>query len=96
MYEKENNVISIISAFAIGGLIGAGLALLMAPQSGQETRNQIKNRTEEMRGKAVETAEQTRHKAEKAINEIADQTKQKVDDVRKRGQETADKTRINY
>ncbi len=33
---------SVISSFFLGGLIGAGVALLMAPKAGSETREQIK------------------------------------------------------
>ena len=33
---------SVISSFFLGGLVGAGVALLMAPRSGSEMREQIK------------------------------------------------------
>jgi gas vesicle protein len=32
-----------ILAFIVGGLVGAGASLLFAPQSGKETRKQIRN-----------------------------------------------------
>ncbi len=39
-------------AFVFGGLVGAGITLLMAPRSGRETREKIKSTTGEVKGKA--------------------------------------------
>jgi gas vesicle protein len=39
-------------AFVVGGLVGAGITLLMAPWSGRETREKIKDTTEDVKGKA--------------------------------------------
>jgi gas vesicle protein len=43
---------SIFLSFLLGGLVGAGFALLLAPQSGRETRQRIKDFTEDVTGKA--------------------------------------------
>jgi gas vesicle protein len=43
---------SVISSFFLGGLIGAGVALLVAPKAGRETREQIKDLTGSVKGKA--------------------------------------------
>jgi gas vesicle protein len=43
---------SVISSFFLGGLVGAGVALLMAPKTGSETREQIKGFTGTVKGKA--------------------------------------------
>lgn len=43
----------LIFSFFLGGLVGAGVALLFAPKSGKETREKIK----ELAGDAVEKAE---------------------------------------
>lgn len=88
MYERKTNFVSLISAFAIGGLIGAGIALLMAPQSGTEMREQIRNKSMEFKDKALETAEDTRTRASRALNDVTQQTKEKVSSLSKRGQQT--------
>jgi len=44
---------SIFLSFLLGGLVGAGFALLMAPQSGRETRQKIKELTGDVKGKAM-------------------------------------------
>jgi gas vesicle protein len=90
MYERNNHIGSTILAFALGGLIGAAVALLMAPQSGRETRSMIMNKSNELKERAVETVDETRTKAEKAIDDLAHQTKDRVSTLRDRGQEMMD------
>jgi gas vesicle protein len=48
----------------IGGLIGAGVALLFAPQSGEETRSQIRSASLDAKDRATETLAEARQKAE--------------------------------
>jgi len=55
--------------FLVGGLTGAVVALLMAPQSGEETRAIIKDKSIELRDKAQVTAEEALAKAEAAAAE---------------------------
>ena len=52
---QENNQTSIgtcVAFFAVGALVGAGIALLYAPQSGKETRNMLAQRTRDLGRKA--------------------------------------------
>ena len=44
---------SILLSFLLGGLVGAGFALLLAPQSGRETRQKIKDITDDVKEKAM-------------------------------------------
>lgn len=46
---------SFLVGFIVGGLTGAAVALLMAPQSGEETRTVIKEKAIELKDKAEET-----------------------------------------
>lgn len=41
-HEGSGGVGSVVSSFFLGGLIGAGIALLVAPMTGSETREQIR------------------------------------------------------
>lgn len=43
---------SVLLAFLLGGMVGAGLALLLAPQSGPEIRRKIKEFAEDVKEKA--------------------------------------------
>jgi gas vesicle protein len=54
---SENNscaVGSFLAVFAIGALAGAGIALLYAPRSGEETRELIATKGRELKGKATD------------------------------------------
>jgi len=46
---------SILISFAVGGLVGAGAALLLAPKSGKELRKDIKGLAVDTRNKVNET-----------------------------------------
>ena len=53
--ETPDKKVHPAAAFVVGGLVGAGLALLFAPQSGRRTRQEIrylgkviKNKSEEV------------------------------------------------
>lgn len=81
-----------VSGFMIGGLVGAAVALLLAPQSGEETRMQIREKGIELRDQVEQTATDARARAE----EIAQQARQRAEKVQERGQVVLEeqKTRI--
>lgn len=60
--ESGNSFGSLILPFFIGGVIGAGLALLFAPKSGRETREIIKETAGNVKGKTGEYAGQVKEK----------------------------------
>ena len=57
--------------FLVGGLSGAVVALLFAPQSGEETRALIKDKSIELRDRAQQSAEEALARAEAAAAESA-------------------------
>lgn len=90
--------------FIVGGLSGAIVALLFAPQSGEETRALIKDKSIELRDKAQMTAEEALARAEAAAadararaDELAKELRERgqvvVDDVRERGRSAIDAVR---
>ena len=44
-----------LAGFVIGGLVGAAVALVLAPQSGEETRSQLRQQSDELRNRAAES-----------------------------------------
>jgi len=83
-----------LSGLIIGGLVGAAAALLLAPQSGEETRELIRDKSIELKDRAVETAEEARVKAEAAAAEarvradkLTQDAKVKADELKARGQQ---------
>jgi gas vesicle protein len=83
MSENNNELGSFLAGFIIGGLVGAAVALLTAPQSGEETRKYIADKSIELKNTAVEKAELARTKAEAAAAEA----QHYAEDVKKRSQE---------
>lgn len=65
--ESGRSTGSIILAFFIGGLVGAGVALLIAPQSGKEIRQKIKELADEAKEKATKYAEEVKSKVTSAV-----------------------------
>lgn len=63
MSSEDNRPVVIVErssglgSFLWGALLGAGIALLMAPRSGEETREVLRSRGRRLRAKAQETAE---------------------------------------
>lgn len=48
---------SVFLAFILGGVVGAGLAMLLAPQSGHETRKKIRDLADDIKDRATSTVE---------------------------------------
>ena len=44
MSDNGDGAISFFAGFLFGGIVGAGVALLLAPAAGEETREQIRAR----------------------------------------------------
>lgn len=64
-YDDENGYSagSVFLSFLLGGMVGAGMALLLAPQSGVETRRRIREFADDVKDKANEFAEQAKDTA---------------------------------
>jgi len=86
MADNSGDLGSFLAGFVIGGLIGAGVALLMAPQSGEETRALITDKSIELRDRAVETAGEAQTRA----TEYAQQTAERYDEQVQRIQAAVD------
>lgn len=77
-HEGEKSWKAFVGGFIVGGLIGAGLALLFAPKSGRETREDIKKEIDKLiaAGKAKATA------IKEALSREAEELKAKAEAVK--------------
>jgi len=91
--------------FIVGGLTGAITALLLAPQSGEETRGVIKERAIELKDKAGVTMSEAYKSAEVAANDavkraevLLAQAKETAADLQKKGAVVIEeqKTRLTH
>ncbi len=64
MSDSSTEFGSFIAGFLIGGLVGAAVSLLLAPQSGEETRTFIKTKSIELKDQTAAQAADVRAKAE--------------------------------
>ena len=72
-----------LSGFIIGGLVGAVVAILIAPQSGEETRTLIRDKSIELKDKAVASAEEARVRASEMAKKGQEFYEQQVSRVKK-------------
>lgn len=56
-----------LTGFLLGAVVGAGVALLLAPDSGQETRRHLSRRVRSMRKKAAQGFEQAEAEARRQM-----------------------------
>jgi gas vesicle protein len=87
MSDRESGFGAFLAGFFIGGLVGAVVALLFAPQSGEETRTMIREKSIELKDKAVETAEEARLRAERSLEEARARAEAAYEEVRRRAEE---------
>jgi gas vesicle protein len=79
--------------FVVGGLTGAVVALLFAPQSGEETRALIKDKSIELRDRAASSAEEVIARAEAAAAEARTRAEELAREVRERGKSALEAVR---
>lgn len=76
------------SVFMIGSFLGAIGGLLFAPKKGEEMREDIKRRTEEVVGQGREAYDSQREKITTMIETGRDGATKRVDDIRDRIEDT--------
>ena len=88
MSENNSDLGAFLAGFVIGGLIGAATALVLAPQSGQDTRSQIATKSGELRQAGGQQVQQYREAASNYTQPYRDQAGEAFSNTRSRVQET--------
>lgn len=98
--SDNNDFGAFLIGFLVGGLTGAAVSLLFAPQPGTDTRALIRNKAFELRDRASETVEEARVRAEEAWEEAKEKTeewsniaKDQVDVLITKGEKSLDESR---
>ena len=68
--ESEREAVSFVSGLILGAIIGAGVAMLTAPQPGKKTRKRLKKSARRLQGTAADR-----------LDELAGDIKGKVDEA---------------
>jgi gas vesicle protein len=65
--ERNDALLRLLAGVGIGALVGAAAALLLAPQSGEETRTHIRGTADDLLVKLRETVEDMRGKVDEMV-----------------------------
>jgi len=87
--HPTNNMLSVLLGMLIGGLAGAVTMLLLAPQSGKETRMRIQKKGIELRDRTTEMVEDAMAQVRLNTNKITMSGREKIKDLKQHGQKPA-------
>ena len=88
-YKYHANPLNVVVGMLIGGLAGAVTMLLLAPQSGKDTRMQIQEKGLELRDRTNEIVEDTLAQVRLNVNKIVLDGREKIKELKQHGQELA-------
>ncbi|HXE97071.1 MAG TPA: YtxH domain-containing protein [Dongiaceae bacterium] len=89
MEDKDKKIAAAALLIFAGGVIGAGLALLFAPQSGDRTRKDILRYTKKARNKADEVVDDLAAN----VSDLVETLGEKTDDLLEKGKDAAGSAR---
>ena len=69
-------------AFVVGALVGAGLALLFAPRSGEETQAELLERAQRLRDTAEDRVREAQRNLEERLDHAREGVQSRLDEVR--------------
>ena len=76
-----NNTAGVLVGMLIGAMAGAAAALLMAPQSGKDTRRQIQEKSIELRDRTTELVEDTVSQVRTTANNLTSGLKDRGQEI---------------
>ncbi len=89
MADNGSDFGAFLTGFIIGGLVGAASALLMAPQSGEATREQIVQRGVELRDRSDDEIRRLRKQADETLADVRAQ----AEEIQKKALEQVEEAR---
>lgn len=91
-HERRSSTggMEVLGGVMLGALIGAAAGLLLAPQSGKETRRQLQKKAEEVKKQAVKQAEQVKKDLQRKAEDVARHVKDQALRMQKEGMKMYD------
>lgn len=86
-YQNNHNVFGVFVGLLIGGLVGAATMLLLAPQSGKDTRIQIQKKGIELRDHTTKMIGDTMAQVRSNANRISTSGRMKAEELLHQGQD---------
>lgn len=88
--EEERNVaVGVLAGIGIGVLVGAAAALMLAPKTGEETRDDVSKSINDLSDKVSELGKTIGYKVSTAVDRTRAQMAQKLGDVSGENEEAA-------
>ena len=84
-----NNTLGVLIGMLVGGLAGAVTMLLLAPQSGKDTRKQIQEKGIELRDRTNEVLEDTMTRVRVEANKLSASGRDAIKELTQQGQKIA-------
>ncbi|HEX5837988.1 MAG TPA: YtxH domain-containing protein [Anaerolineales bacterium] len=85
--NPTNNIGGVLAGVLIGGLAGAVTMLLLAPQSGKDTRMQIREKGIDLRDRTTELMEDARTQLRTNADRLTVSGREKFKELKQHGQE---------
>lgn len=78
--HSDGGVGGLLAGITIGAVVGAGIALLFAPQSGEDTRRDLSRKARSMRDEAADRLEDVSARTRREFNRRRRQLRERLDD----------------
>lgn len=88
MSDNNSDLGAFLAGFVIGGLVGAATAIILAPQSGEETRSQLVNTSQSLATTGSERVAAMRDSATNYTQDYRDRAESLLDTTRNRLSDT--------
>ena len=94
MSENNSDFGAFLAGFVIGGLVGAATALILAPQSGEQTRGQISSKSGEWRESSGQRMQQYRELSTEKMHDYQDRASHLIHRDQADSESAAEQARI--
>jgi gas vesicle protein len=91
--ETPHGRAGFISGFVLGALMGAGLALLFAPERGDRTRNRLRRRMQALREDALDSMDEMGHRGRAELHRRRRRLKAELEQLRQRAKARAEEAK---
>jgi len=79
--QQPSHARSILTGLVVGGLVGAGTMLFLAPQSGQKTRGEVRDGAVHLRDRTTDAVKDTVTQVKSKANQIKADVQIKAEDL---------------
>lgn len=90
-HDSTDKTVYLALGMVFGVAAGIGAGMLLAPRSGQETRNRLRQKAITAKEKTTDQLKEKREVARQGLNKTLDKTKEFVDKTNDKVKENADK-----